>query len=335
MIEGKNTYPLVSICVPIYNVSAYLNHCLDTILGQTYPNIEYIFVDDCSTDDSFKLLKKRLQSCKRPYQIIENKENRGLATVRNIAVTHTKGDFITWVDSDDYVSEELVTKMIAAQTAYDLDIVTTDFIEQYENYEQPMVHPSFHSAEEMACLLLARRTPVCIWGRLIRTRLYKDYSIKPKEDVNCGEDYQVTARLAYYAKRVGNIHEFLYIYNCTNIQSYTHCFSHSRFLQDWMSIDVLKTFFKDKEIIYQKALEVGILELSSHQLVACCQVNDKASFRELHRNIKDISLSAYAFVPIFLRLSLYISNYNLARLYIIPAAFLLKIIKRTKRWLKF
>ena len=289
MIEGKEIAPLVSICVPIYNVSTYLNRCLDSILGQTYPNVEYIFVDDCSTDDSLLVLKRRLINCQLNYYIIENRENIGLAATRNIAIEHAHGHFITWVDSDDYVSKDMV------------------------------------------CTLLARKAPVCIWGRLIRTSLYRDNAIKPLANINCGEDYQVTARLAYYAHSVKNIHETLYYYNCTNEQSYTYQYSRSRFLQDWKSIEVLQKFFRDKRNSYQKALEIGILKLYSHHLVACCQAKDKASFYELHTKIRGIAPSAYTSVPFFLRLVLHITNYNLARFYIIPAAFTFKILKKIKQ----
>ena len=142
MIEGKEIAPLVSICVPIYNVSTYLNRCLDSILGQTYPNVEYIFVDDCSTDDSLLVLKRRLINCQLNYYIIENRENIGLAATRNIAIEHAHGRFITWVDSDDYVSKDMVAKMVATQIKYDCDIVTVDFIEQHSNFEQVVFQPA-------------------------------------------------------------------------------------------------------------------------------------------------------------------------------------------------
>ena len=331
MIEGKEIAPLVSICVPIYNVSTYLNRCLDSILGQTYPNVEYIFVDDCSTDDSLLVLKRRLINCQLNYYIIENRENIGLAATRNIAIEHAQGHFITWVDSDDYVSKDMVAKMVATQIKYDCDIVTVDFIEQHSNFEQVVFQPSYLDAEDMACTLLARKAPVCIWGRLIRTSLYRDNAIKPLANINCGEDYQVTARLAYYAHSVKNIHETLYYYNCTNEQSYTYQYSRSRFLQDWKSIEVLQKFFRDKRNSYQKALEIGILKLYSHHLVACCQAKDKASFYELHTKIRGIAPSAYTSVPFFLRLVLHITNYNLARFYIIPAAFTFKMLKKIKQ----
>ncbi len=331
MIEGKEIAPLVSICVPIYNVSTYLNRCLDSILGQTYPNVEYIFVDDCSTDDSLLVLKRRLINCQLNYYIIENRENIGLAATRNIAIEHAHGRFITWVDSDDYVSKDMVAKMVATQIKYDCDIVTVDFIEQHSNFEQVVFQPSYLDAEDMACTLLARKAPVCIWGRLIRTSLYRDNSIKPLANINCGEDYQVTARRAYYAHSVKNIHETLYYYNCTNEQSYTYQYSRSRFLQDWKSIEVLQKFFGDKRNSYQEALEIGILKLYSHHLVACCQAKDKASFYELHTKIRGIAPSAYTSVPFFLRLVLHITNYNLARFYIIPAAFTFKILKKIKQ----
>ena len=149
MIEGKEIAPLVSICVPIYNVSTYLNRCLDSILGQTYSNVEYIFVDDCSTDDSLLVLKRRLINCQLNYYIIENRENIGLAATRNIAIEHAHGRFITWVDSDDYVSKDMVAKMVATQIKYDCDIVTVDFIEQHRNFEQVVFQPSYLDAEDL------------------------------------------------------------------------------------------------------------------------------------------------------------------------------------------
>ena len=92
--------------------------------------------------------------------------------------------------------------MVATQIKYDCDIVTVDFIEQHSNFEQVVFQPSYLDAEDMVCTLLARKAPVCIWGRLIRTSLYRDNAIKPLANINCGEDYQVTARLAYYAHSV-------------------------------------------------------------------------------------------------------------------------------------
>lgn len=97
---------LISVILPIYNVEKYLSRCLDSVIGQTHKNIEIILVDDGSTDNSYKICEEYAKNDKRI--VIIHKENGGLSDARNVGIKKAKGDYITLIDSDDYVEKDYV-----------------------------------------------------------------------------------------------------------------------------------------------------------------------------------------------------------------------------------
>ena len=120
----KNNY-LVSIIVPVYNVEKYLEECLDSLIKQTYTNIEIIAVNDGSPDGSRAILEK-FKNIDSRITVID-KPNGGISSARNAGLKICKGDFIMFVDSDDYISHEMTEKMLAAALEDDSDIVKCGF----------------------------------------------------------------------------------------------------------------------------------------------------------------------------------------------------------------
>lgn len=112
-----------SIIVPIYNVEEYLEKCLDTIVNQTFDDYEIILVNDGSTDSSESICRSYMKQSKRNYQII-NQENGGLAAARNTGLLVAKGDWIVFVDSDDFVSLDLLECLDKAMAKVDADLYT-------------------------------------------------------------------------------------------------------------------------------------------------------------------------------------------------------------------
>lgn len=112
----------VSIVIPVYNVEKYISTCLESVINQTYSDLEIIVVNDGSTDNSGKILKKYVDLDKRIVLI--NKKNGGLSSARNTGILASNGQFITFIDSDDWVSKNYVEEMILEQQKYDADIVS-------------------------------------------------------------------------------------------------------------------------------------------------------------------------------------------------------------------
>lgn len=113
--------PLISIIVPIYNVKEYLNRCIDSILNQSYHNLEIILVDDGSTDGSGKIIDSYSVSDKRI--VIIHKKNGGLSDARNFGIEIATGEYFLFVDSDDWISKEYVETLLMLALKYDSDLV--------------------------------------------------------------------------------------------------------------------------------------------------------------------------------------------------------------------
>ena len=119
----------VSILVPIYNVENFISRCLESLFSQTYSNIEYVFVNDCTPDNSMTILSDMLQkypSRATMVKIINNPENQGIAIVRNTLLENATGEYILFVDSDDWIEKDMVENLVERATSTDADIVGCD-----------------------------------------------------------------------------------------------------------------------------------------------------------------------------------------------------------------
>lgn len=209
----------VSVIVPVYNVERYLQRCLDSILKQTEKNIEIICIEDCSTDTSFELLKQIGQNDKR-IQIIRNKRNCGLAFSRNCGITIADGEFIMFVDSDDYVPDCAVENMyrIAAERELDLVYGDVEIIPEegiLNAKEQVRIRKGDYKDTDgmqmFAQLVKHREMFGAAWGVLYRTSFIKREALQFRKDV-LHEDIFFTFKAVLMSKRVGCIHQICYYY---------------------------------------------------------------------------------------------------------------------------
>ena len=130
----------ISIIVPVYNVEHELSRCVDSILNQSYTNLEVILVDDGSTDrcpsicDAFVMKDRRVRVIHKP--------NGGLSSARNAGLREASGEWILYVDSDDYILNDSCERLIAVGAKYDCDIVSADAIREFNGGREYMVHGS-------------------------------------------------------------------------------------------------------------------------------------------------------------------------------------------------
>lgn len=125
-IEVKRMMPDISIIIPVYNVEKYLPRCLQSILDQVFKNFEVILVDDGSTDQSGIICDRYVQQDRR-FQVI-HKKNEGVSIARNIGIEIAKGEFITFVDSDDYCDSELLAELLKTIKCNNADLVQSGYL---------------------------------------------------------------------------------------------------------------------------------------------------------------------------------------------------------------
>lgn len=125
MTENKND-PVVSIVVPIYNSENYLDQCIESIVNQTYKRIEILLIDDGSTDSSYSICEKWRENDGRIK--LFRKNNEGVSVARNFGTSHSSGDYILYIDSDDWISPRLVETAVGYAIKKSVDIVLYRFV---------------------------------------------------------------------------------------------------------------------------------------------------------------------------------------------------------------
>ena len=222
---------------------------------QTYENIEYVFVDDCSPDDSLNILNATILEYpgrKSAVKIVAHECNKGLAEARNTAIRTCSGEFIIHVDSDDYIEINAVEKLVEEQLKTGADIVSSNAIRHYHSSDVEMFFPIYKSKEEAIMDVSRASINHAIWGRLIRKDLYVRNHIEARGGYNQGEDWQVVPQLFYYSNLISKIDAFIYHYNCTNENSYmSSSFKRTLCDQDLGSMGVVGDFLKAKGLYYK------------------------------------------------------------------------------------
>ena len=121
--------PLISVIIPIYNVEKYLERCLNSVVKQSYSNLEIILVDDGSTDNSLSICQ--LYESKDERVRVYTKKNGGLSDARNYGIHNSKGQFVALVDSDDWISEDYVQVLYDLLVKYNADVSVAELEETF------------------------------------------------------------------------------------------------------------------------------------------------------------------------------------------------------------
>jgi len=308
----------ISICVPIYGTEKYITRCAKSLFEQTYADIEYIFINDCTKDNSIRILKEIIDTYpfrKQNVRIINHQVNKGLAAARNTGVLESSGDFILWVDSDDYIDRSLVEKLVKLQKkdhsdiiCYDLEVIFSNRVEYYYNSD-------YINGKDLCLKMLQEIAPHHLCGHLISRDLYIENSIIAKEGINQAEDYQVMPRLAYYAKCISTLHEALYFYDRTNEDSFSNNFNVNKSIQISLAEEVLYDFFKDKEDVFKDQLEFSMTKSIVYRIkwLSLCgsEVNDH--YNDLVMRLNEISSNVKRQLRLDLQLIAYINNKSFVR----------------------
>lgn len=179
--------PKLSVIIPVYNVEKYLCRCVDSILGQTFPDFEVLLVDDGSLDNSGKICDE--YSCKDNRVRVFHKENGGPAKARNLALEKMQGEWVTFIDSDDYIDSDGFAVMIAATD--NVDMVISGKIIEGKNITEEKVNDvlcfksSCPSQLYLECEIANSRD--YIWNRFYKSSIIKNHHLK-FEDLKVGED---------------------------------------------------------------------------------------------------------------------------------------------------
>ena len=218
---------LVSVLVPVYGVEKYIAECARSLFCQTWQNIEYVFVDDCSPDRSIEVLRQVIAEYphrEQQVRIVRQDRNRGLGAARKRAVEESCGEYLMHVDSDDRITPNAVEKLVAAAIATSADIVDGAYCEFGDDggvTGNAVLPPRISKEQYLKRMLLQNIVKNNIWGRLYRRSLYTGHAINSIEGVDYGEDFGIVPRLMLHASRT-YIDDVVYHYRNCNAASYTH-----------------------------------------------------------------------------------------------------------------
>lgn len=215
--------PLVSIIVPIYKVEPYLRRCLDSIVNQTYTNLEVILVDDGSPDNCPQICDEYAVKDRRI--VVIHKKNGGLSDARNAGLDICKGEYVSFVDSDDWVNEEYIEKLISIITKERADIAIGENIQANQAIQEQNVKAitkTISSKEALIHLFSQYHIAFTVsWGKIYKRHLFSALRFPVGK---FHEDEFTTYILLNNAKKIAYTSQILYFYfqRPNSIMGYQH-----------------------------------------------------------------------------------------------------------------
>lgn len=231
-----------SILIPIYNVEQYLTYCLDSVINQTYNEIEIICVNDGSTDNSLKILEEYAQKDER-IKII-NQENQGVSVARNVGIENATGDYILFIDSDDWI-----------------DIDTCKILNaKLENKSQDLIifNHSVVTNKFTRQIRYSGGNKFAFWAACYKSSIIKNNNIKFPKNIRISEDHFFKYNFLFYAKNIKHIDKYFYFYNLTNENSATK--NYAKIING--DIDAYHLLIKTD--FYQKSAKEKQLEMTDY-----------------------------------------------------------------------
>lgn len=292
--------PIVSVIVPVYNVEKYLGKCIESIIEQDYSNLEIIIVDDGTPDNSGKIADDYAKKDDRIKVI--HKENGGVASARNVGMDAAVGEFILFVDSDDWISKDHVSHLMYVQSINDADMcLTTEFFTQKTDVQEEKDIIETMEPAEAAALLLSPKVVVGTYNKLYRRAWLNENNLRQNEKLFSGEGLNFIVTVAQYANHVNVSNRKIYYYRRNVSESATTKFNIKMFINNELSLDdinnrkiVSSSKFDDMLCLFRTHLMInGVLAVLTYASPKEYPVEYKRWRADIKKNRKKLINSKY------------------------------------------
>lgn len=267
----------VSVIIPIYKVASFVERCAESLFSQTLNELEFIFVDDASPDNSIEIVKNILHKYpERACQVkfIRHEQNKGLPSARNSGLAVAEGEYIFHCDGDDYVEPDMLSTMHQCAVDNDADIVWCDWFLSFAQTERYMIQPSFTEPLSAVKSMLGGGMKYNVWNKIAKRSLYTENNIVFPSGYGMGEDMTMIMLFAF-SDKIMHIKKALYHYVKTNSSAFSQTYSDRHLIELRYNVDRLESFIHNQ---YGDSLEKELAFMKLEAKFPLLLSNDSSRF---------------------------------------------------------
>ncbi len=247
----------ISILVPLYRSENFVGRCCESLFTQSIEELEYIFISDCSPDKSIEIVENYLNKYpkrKQQTHIIALEENHGVAYVRNLLLSKAQGEYLLFVDSDDWIEQDTIGVLYEKVKECKADVVSFGFFCENKNRTTPRL---FHYSSITQCLydIIGNKWGV-VWRFLFRRDIIEKNAIRFPTGLQGGEDYVFCAKFISCAESIISIKRPLYHYVTYNSNSLITTQNLNSIIHQYLATNIIEDFLKKRSMLpqYKRAL---------------------------------------------------------------------------------
>ena len=257
--DSTSPDPVISVIIPVFNTEEYLGRCVESILSQTFNNLELILVDDGSSDNSGAICD--LYAKRDPRVIVRHRVNGGVSSARNEGIALARGRFLSFVDSDDYIQDNCYQKLLDAALEEEADIVFSDYYEVYKEQSLTLFqsfNPGDNWHDTISNLISYGPHAGNPWNYLLINSdiIRKNHLFFPKKYA-LGEDFWFGLKVHVFSKKSLKVNAPLYYYNMENQNSLTHKEGLDSSFIKWNCLCESYSFLKEQGIFNEFEKEIS------------------------------------------------------------------------------
>lgn len=294
----------VSVLVPVYNAEAFIERCARSLFGQTYRQLELVFVDDCATDDSVGILTKVAEDYpdrKDQIKVMRHERNRGAAATKNTALDHAEGEFVCFVDADDWMELDAIETLVERQVETGTDVVWGGMAIHSKEGVAMLDEPVYKDCQQWLLANINDNTDGTVTSnsrRIVRRSLLTSHGIRMAEGCNHGEDRLLMCQIAYFAQGFSIIDKTVYHYDKSNAGSLSgedHLKKHFAEIvnQKNENLQRIEMFFSDKESLYYEESVKARMFYLKQSMNEALHLSSREGFRAVVRCINRSNPSAW------------------------------------------
>ncbi len=259
----------VSLIVPIYNTEKYIGRCIDSIFSQSIDKLQVIFLDDGSKDNSLSILKDKVSNYQKSISdswdiVIVSRENKGVSETRQEALALATGEYIAFLDSDDYTSSSnWLEDVYTVAKGGGLDLVISDYTIEYPDRLERMSEKKSDSNLDCIKYLLLDEVKGYCWNKLYRREIIENNEINFPNEINFLEDFIFNIKFLLSAKKIDFIKGDYVVYNQCNVSSITKKIDQSKIVEVKKAAEEISKNLKNNGVY--KYCEEGFLKFKLSQ----------------------------------------------------------------------